>query len=159
MGIHAPSAEGGEERLADELHEPGQHHEVRLVAGAGSGERRVPLLARRVVREAYGEGGYAGSFGPGQRVDAAIWLGVTASRKARRRGTARPRGAAVGVVLGALGFAGSALWLLILAVFWPQLSAYYHCMGRADTVAAQQACRNQFTSSVDGEISFLQNGR
>ena len=60
---------------------------------------------------------------------------------------------------GALGFAGSALWLLILAVFWPQLSAYYHCMGRANTVAAQQACRNQFTSSVDGEISFLRYGR
>ena len=31
---------------------------------------------------------------------AAIWLGVTASKKARRSGTARPRWAVGGVVLG-----------------------------------------------------------
>src|ERR1700730_1691935 len=48
---------------------------------------------------------------------AASWLGVTASPKARRSGTARPRGAVGGVVLGALGLAFSALWLLVLAVF------------------------------------------
>ena len=33
---------------------------------------------------------------------AAIWLGVTASKKARRGGTARPRWAVGGVVLGGL---------------------------------------------------------
>ena len=90
---------------------------------------------------------------------AAIWLGVTASRKARRSGTARPRWAVGGVVLGGLGLALSALWLLVLAVFWPQLNAYYTCMSGANTVAAQQACRTQFTDSVGGEISVLQNGR
>jgi MFS family permease len=90
---------------------------------------------------------------------AAIWLGVTASRKARRSGTARPRWAAGGVVLGGLGLAFSALWLLVLAVFWSQLNAYYTCMSGANTVAAQQACHNQFTNSVGGEFGVLQNGK
>ena len=90
---------------------------------------------------------------------AAIWLGVTASKKARRSGTARPRWAVGGVMLGGLGLAFSALWLLVLAVFWPQLNAYYTCMSGANTVAAQQACHTQLTNSVGGEISVLQNGK
>ena len=89
----------------------------------------------------------------------AIWLGVTAIRKARRSGTARPRWAIGGVVLGGLGLVVSALWLLVLAVFWPQLNAYYNCMNGANTVAAQHACHNQFTTSVGGEISVLQSGK
>jgi hypothetical protein len=89
----------------------------------------------------------------------AIWLGVVTSREARRSGTARPRGAIGGIVLGGLGLAFSALWLMILAVFWPQLSTYYNCMSSANTVAAQQICHNQFTKSVGSEISILQNGR
>lgn len=89
----------------------------------------------------------------------AIWLGVSTSRKARRSGTARPRGAVSGIVLGGFGLAFSALWLLVLAVFWPQVNAYYSCMSSANTVTAQQACHTQFTNSVGGEISFLQNGR
>ena len=90
---------------------------------------------------------------------AAIWLGVTAGKKARRAGTARPRSAVSGVALGGLGLALSALWLLLLAVFWPQLSAYYNCMSGANTVAAQQACRDQLTNSVGSEISVLRNGQ
>jgi hypothetical protein len=89
----------------------------------------------------------------------ATWLGVVTSRKARRTGTARPRGAIAGIVLGGFGLAFSALWLMVLAVFWPQLSTYYNCMSGANTVAAQQACHNQFTNSVGNEISILQNGR
>ena len=89
----------------------------------------------------------------------AIWFGVTASSRARRSGTARPRGAVGGVVLGGLGLAFSALWLLVLAVFWPQLNTYYTCLGGANTVAAQQACHSQFTNSVGGEISVLRSGR
>src|SRR6266850_370762 len=61
--------------------------------------------------------------------------------------------------LGNLGLAFSALWLLVLAVFWPQLNTYYTCMGGANTVAAQHACHDQFTKSVGSEISVLQNGR
>jgi hypothetical protein len=89
----------------------------------------------------------------------AIWLGAGANRRARRSGTARPRGAVSGIVLGGFGLAFSALWLMILAVFWPQLNAYYNCMSSANTVAAQQVCHSQFTQSVGGEISVLQNGK
>ncbi len=89
----------------------------------------------------------------------AIWLGVTASKKARRSGTARPRWAAGGVVLGCLGLAFSAMWLLVLAVFWPQLNTYYNCMDSANTVTAQQVCHKQFTDSVGSELTVLQNGR
>jgi hypothetical protein len=89
----------------------------------------------------------------------AIWLGAGANRRARRSGTARPRGAVSGIVLGGFGLAFSALWLLVLAVFWPQLNTYYNCMTSANTVAAQQACHSQLNISVGGEISVLQNGR
>jgi hypothetical protein len=89
----------------------------------------------------------------------AIWLGAGANRKARRSGTARPRGAISGIVLGGFGLAFSALWLLVLAVFWPQVSAYYNCMNGANTVASQQACHAQFSKSVGSEISVLDNGR
>jgi hypothetical protein len=88
----------------------------------------------------------------------AIWLGAGANRRARRSATARPRGGTSGIVLGCLGLAFSALWLLVLAVFWPQLNTYYNCMGGANTVAAQQACRTQFTNSVGGEFSVLRGG-
>jgi hypothetical protein len=88
----------------------------------------------------------------------AIWLGVSANRNARRTGTARPRGARAGVVLGALALAFSAFWLLILAVFWPQLNTYSNCLDGATTVSAQQACHTQFTNSVGSEIGILRNG-
>jgi len=89
----------------------------------------------------------------------AIWLGVSANRRARRSGTARPRGAVSGIVLGGFGLGFSMLWLLVLIVFWPQLSTYYNCMNSANTVAAQQACHTQFSNSVGSEISVLQNGQ
>jgi hypothetical protein len=89
---------------------------------------------------------------------AAIWLGAGANRQARRSGSARPRGGTSGVVLGGLGLAFSALWLLVLAVFWSQLSTYYSCMSSANTVAAQQVCHTQLNNSVGGEISVLNGG-
>ena len=89
----------------------------------------------------------------------AIWLGIRARRRAQRSGTARPRGATSGIVLGGFGLAFSALWLLVLAVSWPQLSAYYNCMSSANTVAALQVCHAQFTNSVGNELSVPQNGR
>jgi hypothetical protein len=63
------------------------------------------------------------------------------------------------VILGCVGLTFSALWLLVLAVFWPQLNTYYNCMGAANTVTAQQVCHDQFTKSVGSELSVLQNGR
>jgi hypothetical protein len=89
----------------------------------------------------------------------AIFLGAGASKRARRNGTARPRGAVTGIVLGSLGLAFSVLWLLVLAVFWTQLNAYYNCMASANTNTAQQACHTQFTNSVGNELGVLQNSR
>ena len=89
----------------------------------------------------------------------AIWLGAGANRSARRSGTARPRGARAGIVLGCLGLAFSAFWLLILAVFWPQLNTYYNCMNGTSTVAAQQACHNQLNKSMGSELNVLQGGK
>jgi hypothetical protein len=89
----------------------------------------------------------------------AIWLGAGASKRARRSGVARPRGAISGVVLGTLALAFSALWLLVLAVFWPQLNTYYNCLASANTNAAQQVCHTQFTNSVGSELGVLENGR
>jgi hypothetical protein len=90
---------------------------------------------------------------------AAIWLGASARRRARRSGTARPRGATSGIVLGGFGVAFSAAWLIVLAVFWPQLSTYYSYMGGANTVVAQQACHTQLTNSVSSELGVLHGGR
>ena len=89
----------------------------------------------------------------------AIWLGIMVNRQARRGGTARPRGATSGIVLGWFGLTLSALWLLVLAVFWPQLNTYCNCMNSANTVAAQQVCRTQLSNSIGNELSILQNGR
>ena len=89
----------------------------------------------------------------------AIWLAVGANRRARRGGTARPRGSVTGIVLGAFGLGFSALWLLVLVVFWPQLNAYANCMSSANTVAAQHVCRTQLDNSVGSEVSVLQGGR
>ena len=61
-------------------------------------------------------------------------------------------------MLGSFGLAFSALWLLILGVFWTQLNSYYNCMNSANTVTSQQVCHTQLTNSVGGEISVLQNG-
>jgi hypothetical protein len=89
----------------------------------------------------------------------AIVLGAGTNRRARRSGTARPRGAVSGIVLGGFGLAFSAFWLMILAVFWPQLNTYYNCMNGADTVAAQQACHNQLNKSMGNELNVLQGGK
>jgi hypothetical protein len=89
----------------------------------------------------------------------AICLGVSASRAARRSGTARPRGAFSGTLLGAFGLGLSLIWLLVLTVFWSQLSTYATCIESASTVTAQQACQSQLSKSISNEISILQSGR
>ena len=89
----------------------------------------------------------------------AIWLGATVDRRARRSGTARPRGAVSGIVLGGLGFAFSVMWLLVLAVFWPQLNTYHHCMAGAEPGGHPAGLHTQLSNSVGGELSVLQNGK
>lgn len=88
----------------------------------------------------------------------AAWLGGSAMSRARRGGTARPRGAIGGTVLGGLGLAFSAVMLIVFAVFWKELSAYSNCLSGANTLSAQQACQHQFSQSVTSQIRSIQPG-
>jgi hypothetical protein len=88
----------------------------------------------------------------------ALWLSTSAISRARRGGSGRPRGAMLAAVLGAAGLAFSAFVLAGFAIFWPQLSQYSDCMSGANTVAAQQACRQQLDNSVGTELSILGGG-
>jgi hypothetical protein len=89
---------------------------------------------------------------------AACWLGVTAMRRARRSASMRPRGALLGTVFGAIGALLSASLLIILAVFWGQLTSYSRCLGAANTLTARHACLNQLNHSLNGEIGRLGGG-
>ena len=52
----------------------------------------------------------------------------------------------------------SASLLIILAVFWGQLTSYSRCLGAANTLTARHACLNQLNHSVNGEIGRLGGG-
>jgi hypothetical protein len=85
----------------------------------------------------------------------ALWLAITAMSRARRGGSGRPRAAVLATVLGAVGFVFSAFVLVGFVMFWPQLMQYSSCMSGANTVAVQQACKQQLNQSVGNEISVL----
>jgi len=85
---------------------------------------------------------------------AACWLAVTAMRRARRSASMRPRGAVLAVVFGATGAFLSAFLLIALALFWGPLTTYSRCLGAANTLTARQACQNQFSHSLNGEIKL-----
>jgi hypothetical protein len=86
----------------------------------------------------------------------AVWLGGSAISRAKRGGTARPRGAIGGTVLGGLGLAFSAIMLIVFAVFWNELTTYSDCLNGATTVTAQQACQQQFSHSITDQIKSLE---
>jgi predicted PurR-regulated permease PerM len=79
----------------------------------------------------------------------AVWLAATAMRRARRRGTAGPRGSVVAIVIGGVGVLISAVLLAGFALFGKQASTYSQCLSGANTVAAQQTCRTQFTHAIE----------
>jgi predicted PurR-regulated permease PerM len=90
----------------------------------------------------------------------AAWLGSTAMSQARKARTGRPRGAVAGLVLGLLGLAFSGLALIVFAMFWTQLSAYWNCSSGANTLTAQQACQHQLSQTISNEFgSFAPSGR
>jgi len=88
----------------------------------------------------------------------AAWLGGTAMSRARRAGTARPRGALAGTILGILGLSFSTIMLIFFAVFWNELSAYSDCLSGANTLTAQQACHRQFSQTIGNDIRSLETG-
>jgi hypothetical protein len=79
----------------------------------------------------------------------AIWLAATALARTRRAGTAGPRGSVTAIVIGGVGVLLSGLLLLGLALFGQQASTFSRCLSGANTIAAQQACRNQFAHSIE----------
>src|SRR5690606_698455 len=63
VGVDGPAAEGLGRRRADELHESGEHHGLRVVAGDGGSEGAVPARAIGMVAQGDHLGGYAGGAG------------------------------------------------------------------------------------------------
>jgi len=78
----------------------------------------------------------------------AIWLAGTAIRRARRGGTAGPRGSVVVIAIGGAGVLVSGLLLAGFVLLGHQASAFSQCLSGANTVAAQQTCQNQFMRAV-----------
>jgi hypothetical protein len=70
----------------------------------------------------------------------ALWLSVTAMRRARRSRTARPRGSVTAAVIAAAGIGLSTAMLVTFGLFGRQLSSYGQCISGAGTITAQQAC-------------------
>ncbi len=85
----------------------------------------------------------------------ALWLAVTAMRRARRARTARPRGSVTATAIAAVGIGLSAVMLLAFALFGHQLSAYGQCLSGANTISAQQSCYSQFSRALNREITLL----
>jgi hypothetical protein len=88
---------------------------------------------------------------------AGAWLGIWANSRARRGGTARPRGATAAVVLGGIGVLFSVLLLIAFTVFSQQFSTYSRCMKGANTLTAQQACKDQLSRSLNAETSRIRS--
>ena len=89
---------------------------------------------------------------------AGIWLGATATSRARRDGSYLPRGAVGGIILGAFGLALSMIMLAGSALLSKELSTYSNCMKGANTLSAQQSCQNHFTQSVRDKVTGIQAG-
>jgi hypothetical protein len=89
---------------------------------------------------------------------AGVWLGASATSRARRGRTYVPRGAVSGIILGGFGLALSVIMLAGFALLSSELSTYSNCMKGANTVSAQQSCQNQLTQAVRNKISQLQSG-
>jgi hypothetical protein len=79
----------------------------------------------------------------------AIWLAGTAIRRARRGGTAGPRGSVVAIAIGGVGVLISGILLAGFALFGQQASTFSRCLSGANTVVAQQTCRTQFTRAIE----------
>jgi hypothetical protein len=88
---------------------------------------------------------------------AGAWLGLWAASRARRGDTLRPRGATSAIVLGGIGVVFSILLLIAFTVFSQEFSTYSRCMKGANTLTAQQACKDQLTRSLNAETSRIRS--
>jgi hypothetical protein len=79
---------------------------------------------------------------------AAVVIGVTAIRNARKAGSYRPRGAIGGIGLGALATLISLAFLVLYLAFPSQTRTYLTCINQAQTTSEKQACLQQFKRSI-----------
>jgi hypothetical protein len=82
----------------------------------------------------------------------AIVAGASASRRARREETARPRGSLAAVILGSVAIFLCAV-SLIAVVFASQFAAYETCISNAPTSAAKQACATKFMQAIQNQVN------
>jgi hypothetical protein len=79
----------------------------------------------------------------------AVWLAGTAIQRARRGGTAGPRGSGIALAIGVVGVLVSGVLLAGFALFGKQVSTYSQCLSGANTIVAQQTCRTQFSRAIE----------
>ena len=89
---------------------------------------------------------------------AAIAAGVSASRRARREETARPRGSLAAVILGSVAIFLCAVSGVAI-VFAGPFSAYETCIGNAVSTPAKQACAHQLVQAVQKQADGSGQGR
>ncbi len=85
----------------------------------------------------------------------ALWLALSAIRRARRNRTARPRGSVAATAIAGLGVGLSTALLLAFALFGKQMSAYGQCFSGANTIAAKQSCYSQFSRTLSRQLTVL----
>jgi len=85
----------------------------------------------------------------------ALWLSLTAMRRAQRSRTARPRGSVAATVIAGVGMGLAAMMLVAFGLFGHELADYSQCMSGASTIAAQQSCYDSFSRALDRQISVL----
>lgn len=88
----------------------------------------------------------------------ALWLALTAMRRARRSRTARPRGSVAATVIAGIGIGLAAAMLLAFGLFGRQLSDYGRCLSGANTIAASQSCYSRFAHALDHQIGLTGHG-
>jgi len=88
----------------------------------------------------------------------ALWLALTAMRRARRSRTARPRGSVVATVIAGVGIGLAGAMLLAFGLFGRQLSDYGRCLSGANTIAGSQTCYSRFSHALDREIGLTGQG-
>lgn len=84
-----------------------------------------------------------------------LTLAISATKSAKRAGTARPRGATAGTVLGVLAALFSLVALLGFLAFWSQIMHYGDCMNGASTVATRNACQTQLQHALTARLNSL----
>ena len=74
----------------------------------------------------------------------ALWLALTAMRRARRSRTARPRGSVAATVIAGVGIGLAGVMLMAFGLFGQQLSDYGRCLSGANTITAQPVLLQPF---------------